>query len=52
LGATKVPPLATSLRKPDLSLAIFTDDGPDGAEVFLYLNKVPDAFALHRAAGI
>src|SRR5262245_44913164 len=44
-------PFATTLRSPDFALAIFTIDGPLGAEAFLYLNSVPEAFALQLLAG-
>jgi hypothetical protein len=34
-----------------LTLAIFTGDGPPGAEEFLYLNRAPEPFELHPADG-
>src|SRR5262245_49584857 len=44
-------PLATTLRRPLFSLAIFTADGPLGAELLLYLNSVPELFLVQLPAG-
>jgi hypothetical protein len=50
-GTANGNPFATTLSRPDLTLATFTTDGPPGAEALLYLKSVPDAFALQKPSG-
>src|SRR5262250_1041072 len=51
LGTEKGKPLATTFSNPLFSLAIFTADGPLGAELFWYLNSVPELFLVQFPAG-
>src|SRR4030095_16259257 len=51
LGTGTGNPLAITLSNPDFNLAIFTTDGPLGADVFLYLNSVPELFVLQLLEG-
>jgi hypothetical protein len=44
-------PLAVIFNTPRLTVAIFTGEGPPGAEAFLYLKTVEDPFVLQRVAG-
>ena len=50
-GTANGSPLATTLSRPDLTLAIFTADGPPGAAAFLYLKRVVEPFVLQQVFG-
>src|SRR5262249_34915606 len=50
-GTGNGTPFPTTLSSPDFTLAIFTTDGPLGADAFLYLNNVAGPFALQSVFG-
>src|SRR6266446_5867387 len=50
-GTGTAGPMATTLSSPAFTSAIFTTDGPLGADGFLYLNFVAEPFVLQLPAG-
>src|SRR5262249_24752058 len=51
LGTEKGRSLATTLSNPAFTLAIFTADGPPGAEAFLYFKRAPEPLVLQKFFG-